>query len=248
MQQISEAFDLLSRTASDHKVEWQLVEAKTNSLPFRVTGEAFDPIADEQAKEFLRAAELIKRRQLSPAWDEDDTRQLAANLFLRVRHGAILEIGGGAANDPVVVWDEPDVIPAVEAILNTPERPPPRVKNQMGSIEGEIVSVTTLDKDRKPAVTLRERKSGQEISCELSPELAKELGPHSFHEVWQHKRVTMRGLIKYGLRGNVRRLIATSASIITPRDVSIEEISDPDFTGGLDSAEYLKRLRDGDLG
>ena len=116
--------------------------------------------------------------------------------------------------------------------------------SRMGSIEGTLASVDFYY--RKPAIRLVERKTLASIPCELTPELAKDFQSERIAAVWNHRRVMVRGLIYYNKTGRVLRVVATEARLIDPREVSLEEIQDASFTGGLSSLEYLSTLRDGD--
>ena len=67
-------------------------------------------------------------------------------------------------------------------------------------------------------------------------------------DVWRHKRVLARGKILYDRTGGILRVEADDVQLIDVPRVTLDEVRDPNFTGGLSVSEYLNRLREGSLG
>jgi hypothetical protein len=172
--------------------------------------------------------------------------EVVARLIDRVKNGAIIEVREITAA-PIVI-DASDAEQIAEVIEATREAPDvTKTKNQMGSIEGTLETIESYF--GKPAVKLRERKTSARVTCVLDADSAKVFAEiQTFRDVWAHRRVTIRGLIVYNRKGRLLRVIATSVTPVDVRDVPLADIQDPDFTGGLSSAEYLQKLRDGELG
>lgn len=112
-----------------------------------------------------------------------------------------------------------------------------------GSLEGIIISVGKYYKS--PSFTLRARLSGLGIKCVVQDELANSIGAElSFEEVWANQRVMVEGIISYNVEGEAANIDVRNIIKIKARDISLERITDPDFTGGLSSYQYLERLRE----
>jgi hypothetical protein len=67
-------------------------------------------------------------------------------------------------------------------------------------------------------------------------------------DVWQHRRVRVRGVLSYDASGKVLRLYEGSLAYIDPPSVQVDDLKDESFTDGLPAHEYLERLREGRLG
>jgi hypothetical protein len=83
----------------------------------------------------------------------------------------------------------------------------------------------------------------------ISSTLAPKLEDREIRDVWRYRRVEVRGLIHFSTGGGIDHMDAEEFVFLRPRSdlPQIDEIIDPDFTGGLRTEEYLRRLRDGTL-
>jgi len=162
----------------------------------------------------------------------------------------------------VVTFDLPkveDVVvtPSIAAIaLETTAReetvefgylPADRERTEHGSVEGVLVDVGT--DYNQPAIRIVERKSGREIACRVDQSVIDEIAQAaSFRDVWEHRRVRVRGKIVFDQHGKVVRVYARSITQITPRTMTLRDIEDADFTGNLTTLDYIEKLREGTLG
>jgi hypothetical protein len=122
-----------------------------------------------------------------------------------------------------------------------------REREEIGSIEGMLLEVGA--DYNQPALLVKERKTGEDIWCRVDYELKHKISDEArFEDVWDRQRVVVRGRISYDSDGKITRVKAHSIVKITPRQMTINDIKDQDFTGGLSAAEYLEKLREGDLG
>ncbi len=120
-------------------------------------------------------------------------------------------------------------------------------RKEIGSIEGRIVDLST-DYD-EPSIKLREHRTGREIQCRVSDVARQEIEDSlTAGDVWTHRRVRVRGTINYDQNGKIVRVYDGKISYIGSKRVSLKDIADPDFTGGLPAYEYIDRLREGQLG
>ena len=66
-----------------------------------------------------------------------------------------------------------------------------------------------------------------------------------FEDVWEHRRVSIKGRISYDAEGNIARVFAESVIPLKSRTMTTHDIRDTDFTGTDSVLEYLERLREG---
>jgi hypothetical protein len=255
MRQVLDIFELL--TADYHSgVEWKLVSATTNS-PFHLEGEAtsFEPAVDvsviARAQKISVGAGLRSLSNGRPPRDWDNKRlSTAKRLFNRNLNGV-----GSTAID-FEIGTEPILITptrAREAILVLETKAPnqlyelPNIREEIGSVEGTLSELSTYY--NSPAVRIVDARTHQWIWCRLSDELQSEFEDKTkFSDIWSHKRVIVRGRIYYNAENAISYGFATDIQKIEDRQVSLEQIKDRDFTGGLSVIEYLDRFRDGSLG
>jgi len=256
MRQVLSVFELLSysTTESQQEVVWRLVEAKTNSPPFSVTAEArsivpginIDHIAKIQKKEFTNSLSEFRQGKAPEKWSDYQAQTIVKDLFERLTHGVNTQIFVDSNNSPILLTGE-DAIIAENNLADYLVPEESKTKPQMGSIEGILCAVTTYY--NKPAIVIKERKSGEEITCTISDELsAMVMDKATFDDVWKHRRVVVRGLITYGKVGHVKSVSANILSLREERSITIEEIRDRNFTNNLSAIDYLNKLREGQLG
>jgi hypothetical protein len=120
----------------------------------------------------------------------------------------------------------------------------PAKGREAGSIEGMLVKV-----DRwygHPAFWVRDRLTGLDILCLASEALAAQWGEEArLREVWSGKRLVVLGMIEHQPSGQIRLLRADDVYELPQADrlPKLEEILDPDFTGGIPPVAYLETLR-----
>jgi hypothetical protein len=260
MQQVFDFFDLLTADEDKDSLVWNLTLATTNS-PFSAEAEAVSIIAGVDVRA-VAAARISEASEFMGALGHGETsrraiaprRRKAAQRFWRRNTGGI--------GKTVVTFDIPTaaeiiVTPAIAALaLETSAReekaeldylPNVRERTEHGSVEGILIHVTT--DYNKPAIRIIERKSGREIACRVDPSLVDTIaGAANFRDVWEHRRVRVRGEITYDQQGNISRVQARSIIPIIPRTMTLRDIEDQNFTGALSITEYIDKLREGSLG
>lgn len=93
----------------------------------------------------------------------------------------------------------------------------------------------------EPVVTLREHGSGAVVRCRLPETMAGHLAG------LPGETVRVFGLVRYAPSGQVSRVDEVSRiERLEPPIYRLTELSGaiPDFTGGVDPAEYIQSLRD----
>lgn len=141
------------------------------------------------------------------------TRQvaLAASSFLQRSSEFIArtEIRLDDTSTPLVIAQEIVApfrgLPVLPIDESEPLSIPRHTKRQIGSIQGLLIEVTTYR--GRPAIRLRQRKTGREITCVLSGDLAGQFAQDSSaQDVWDNRRFSVRGWIFYRSSGQILRL------------------------------------------
>jgi hypothetical protein len=259
MKQVLDFFALLVPDNQERLI-WKLEVASTNS-PLTVTGRpaSFDNIDVSMIARAQRslvadnfrsiALGVRPRRPLSKQKTEIIRRLLVRNTNGIGQTEAVLDDQGppvlitpGIAQTGIRTLSQKDD----ETDDNLFARPA-RTGDEIGSIEGTLLSVGT--EYNQPAVLVRERRSGDEIWCRVNPDLKHRISEESgYEDVWEHRRVLVRGIIKYDAQGRIARVIANSIQVLKPRQMTPHDIRDPGFTDGLTPEAYLERLREGEIG
>ena len=237
-------------------IQWRIVGATTNS-PIEFTAEAsakhFAVNIDQRAELATRftanGLQLLKVRGERPQYFTDKVMLRAEKFFERVTNGLdeTKIVYEGDRNLPELDIT-PRVARAAAANVRAALKPPDKPYKEIGSVEG---TPRTIGRDGfgRLVMWLKERLTGEEVKCLLTGEAEDELGEHQIKEIWKSRRLRVFGTLHYKGRGKLNQVDGVKVKFF--RDQSdlpdIEDILDENFTGGLSSEEYLKRLRDGEL-
>lgn len=253
VDQVRDIFELAEN--DDPRVAWKLVSATTNT-PLTIAAEMVAMVPDltplelsalaaARTKEVDEGFTALERGEIIPAWSHGRKGNVLKRLLNRSLNG----IG----RTDVQVNDEPErktLTPTSAGFaLRAIERAHPAVdrsRAEVGSIEGEYLEIG--HHYGHPAIKLRERKTGAEVWCWVSESDFERFSDRvKVADVWRHKRVRARGKLYYNSSGDLLRVEARDAQLMDVARVRLEEVRDPNFTGGLSVSEYLNRLRDGNL-
>ena len=120
-------------------------------------------------------------------------------------------------------------------------------RTELGSVEGTLINIGRHN--NRPAVRIMASNSKRSIWCQLaSTELQKWASLINAGLVWNEKRVSVQGKICFKKDGNLEKVLNGRVEIVEESDVSLNDLFDPDFTGGLPAREYLDKLHEGDYG
>ncbi|MBV8895031.1 MAG: hypothetical protein JO051_00860 [Acidobacteriaceae bacterium] len=260
MQQVLDFFDLLTSEEDRNTLAWNMTLASTNS-PFTAQAEAVSvrPGIDVRAVATARIGEVSEymtalARGRAPRRAMDSKRRNAARRLWRRNTNGI--------GRTTVQFDLPKVEPitvtpslaatALEAFakqesLEFSYLPEKRERTEFGSVEGALIDVGT---DYKfPAVRIVERKSGREIVCRVEQAVVDAIASQAdFRDVWERRRVRVRGRIVFDTGGQISRVYANTITPLSPRTMTLRDIEDQEFTEEVPTADYLERLREGGLG
>lgn len=249
MRQVLDIFDMLEEAPGVH---WKLISATTNS-PLQIEAEAvsFEPSVDvtvvaRAQKQHLSRNLVALTKGEAPA--DDEFKIAVARRFLARNLNGV-----GVTEIDLAMGDTITVTPRIaEAAMKILQKRTDDLfsqtnvaREEVGSVEGTLSDIGTHYGHPAAKIIVR----GKELWCWLSDELQDQLyDKATYKDVWQHKRVIARGRIRYGQDRQITYVVANDIRRIEARDVSLDEIKDPNFTGGLAIGEYLDRFREGLLG
>lgn len=253
MQQVLDAFQLLiSSSEADESITWRLVEAKTNSFPLCVVGEAMstrpgidvDLIAKNQKKSFASNYEKLIQGTVPEPWQSNRFTKIARDFVSRNCNGVAstrMELDVGQS----LILTKQDAIKAFKA-FEEPVMEEIKPRSQIGSVEGKIITVGKHY--NQPAILLRERITGCDIWCLVSEEYEHQISEEAdFEDVWSGRRVRIRGKLEYDNTGSLSKVYAVDVSPISDRTIPLEAIQDNNFTNSLNINDYIDKLREGEI-
>ena len=257
MRQVLEYFDLMTDQGNTDVV-WNLTSAHTSS-PFTVTGEPVDLRTGAGGVSAIRDHVNTMRRGLErlrngEEFDTDfpaEKRVVVANLLRRNTNGIGTTTLSFDDDEAAIEFDQPSANRSLDIIEDRQDDIHEYLfssfaRREIGSIEGVIVDVGT-DSD-EPAIHLEDALTGRRISCRFDSEASRRLeGSLKAKDVWKKRRVRVQGKVNYDASGKIIRLYEGQLEFIEHTDIEIEELFDPDFTGGMAPREYLDRLWEGEL-
>lgn len=262
LQQVLDFFELMEvAQGSDQEsraVTWKLA-AISFASPLQATGEAIsadpavsiDLIAKRAKARVYESFNQIMKKQTVPDWVDDRAERLIKSLLQRNTNGVGRTDFQLSPKAPLVTIVEKSaragLVTLEQADLARVAAQTDLTRTEYGSVEGDIVKTETYF--RRPAIVIRERVGGKDVSCVLSDELAKTVGPqHSWSEVWGSQRVIISGEIFYDKYGDISRISVDEIIPVKPQPMTFSEIGDSNITNGLAIPDYLDKLREGKLG
>jgi hypothetical protein len=234
-------------------IEWRIVSATTNS-PIALEAQAFPTVyatnidrrVDLVVSQTAFGLQQIRQGRERPPYFTDKVLTRVERFFERVTNGlesTIVEFGDHLPRLEITPAVAKEAIGNVRSVLSPPDKP----YTELGSVEGTAKSI---DRDGwgRLILYIHGRLSGEEIKCVVTGEAADTLGEHQIREVWRGRRVQVYGKLLFKGLGRLQQVEAIKIRFLRDRSdlPDIDDIADPDFTGGLRSEDYLARLRDGE--
>jgi hypothetical protein len=258
-RQILDFFEMLSAGVGEEGklVSWRLVQVSMES-PLSITAESFSDVPGIVAEEIAR-----REKAFLSSWVQSATKsgRVPEGLPQPVRRRAqsffernTTRIGRTAIKlddqAPPIIIDERTARAAISALESQPpdeEALPDLTRTEVGSIEGYVLEAITYY--GRPAVRIRERITGAEVVCVFSDDLAERIGSeHDWRDVWHGRRVLVLGEISYRQDGVIIRVRATDMINVDAQPLSYADVADPNFTGGLSPADYIRTLWEEEVG
>lgn len=261
-EHIIDLFDLTGASGDNQEgdIIWRLVSVSMSS-PLTVVAEAvsaragvnIDAAARVQKQNFVRNWASLRGGRLPAAWSSGRAHKVAKSFVVRQRQIGTTQIvieerKTAAGKDEQIEITRADADASIISVESaTFAEPLIKPKEQIGSVEGVFLQVATHY--HKPAILIKERKTGSQLWCMISEDHQREIARGAnFDDVWNGRRIVVSGRIAYDNLGRIFKVSATHIRLITGGEIELRSIKDKDFTGGLASAEYLERLREGQLG
>ncbi|ORE97464.1 hypothetical protein [Aurantimonas sp. 22II-16-19i] len=232
-------------------VIWRLTEAHTNSPPFTVEATAFalDATASiaAEASHMVHAFSTALSALMSgrrPARFEVEAAQHLRRVFDRNLNG-VGETLVSPEGEPEIRITRADALRAkntLDQILAESQIDDVDLqRTEYGSAEGEVVGLTRWH-DR-PAILLKERLSGDRVTCVLSNALADDLGPgHAWSEAWDGRRVLIGGALQYASDGRLKRIDADRMSEMSWTDVPLSKLRTINILNGRTAREHVEQF------
>ena len=263
MQQVLDIIELLDRAGlsdglQSPRVVWRLHSATTNS-PFsvRAEGTSSDPTVSValraiQAKQVLaRSLTSLVVESRRPEWMDVPTLRTTKRVLDRNLNGI-----GRTDIDTEVDAERVLIVPTVAQVgakaidtvlLENKYSLPNQEHTEFGSAEGAVIAAATYY--NHPALYLKDRLTGDRVTCVLSDEAAKKIGlKESLSVVWEGQRVIVHGALHYSPDGRIAKIDAEDIDRISEEYVDLNEIRSLDITEGLPPIEYLNKIREEDYG
>jgi hypothetical protein len=259
LDQVRDYFEILNGVeeaiAEDgtNAIEWRIVGASTNS-PIALEAQAYPTVF---AVNIDRRVELVTRQtalgmqQLRlgrerPPYFTDKVLARAEKFFERVTNGletTVVDFGDDLPKLEVTPRVASEAVANVRSVLTPPDKP----YTELGSVEGTARSIERDGRGRL-IFYIHSRLTGEEVKCFVSGEAAEVLGEHQIRDVWRGRRVQVYGKLHFRGLGKLQQVEAIRIRFLRDRSdlPGVDDILDPDFTGGLRSEDYLARQRDGD--
>jgi hypothetical protein len=248
MRQVLSFMSLLPEQTAVSDLVWALAHVSMSS-PLIIEAEAKSlrvgvdvSLQARKQKEVLdKRLRAVQRGEMPTEWVGTPKATIAIEMLKRTTNGL---------GKTTVVLDEApvvfDVATAQEslALLNAPAVHQFRAHQEIGSIEGNVISVGSYYD--QAALRVRDRRNGEEVVCIVPDDLhATIANAADFEDVWNKARVTVRGRLFYDARGIIRKVESDKIEKMTPGTIGFEALYDPEFTEGLDPVVYLERWREG---
>jgi hypothetical protein len=260
MRQVLDYFDLLSGDDDENTLAWNITYSATNS-PFTAEAEAVSlkkevditAIANTRIVETTAYISALSSGSRPTRALSSRRRSAAKRVFSRNTRGiGKTTVRSSVPSAPEISLTPATAIKALEVdqgieLANTQYLADNRERQEFGSVEGTIIDVGT--DYNQPAIRIQERKSGRQIACRVGQEVIDSIAKAtSLRDVWEHRRVQVKGIVSFDSTGQIIRVHARSVTPIIPRNMTIKDIQDTGFAGELSTEEYLEKLREGELG
>jgi hypothetical protein len=235
-------------------LDWRMIDAHHNS-PLEFDIQAFprqfatniDQRVDIVTTETARGFAILQSRPERPPHFTNNVMGKARRIFVRVTNGlGLSEVDFGPELPKVKITPNIGRSAArnVDLVLDRPDKP----HQEVGSIEGYLQAVARGAYSRR-VVYVIERITGEEVRCLITDAAVAELETREIRDIWRYPRVEVQGRIHFAGLGKIDHIEAERVRFLRYRSdlPQIDDVIDPDFTGGLRTEEYLERLRDGTL-
>lgn len=233
-------------------IEWRVTQATTNS-PIAIEATPFPKQFGVNIDARVMAVKVAAAAGLHalittaerPAYFNQGVLGRAKKVAERVTNGlSVTEIDWGGDAESFLLT--PTVAAVVARNAEFVLKPKVRAYSERGTLEGYHDGLAP-DPQGKHTLYVRSRRTGERVKCTLTPDSYDDIKHREIGEVLEGRRLQVRGTLYYKAPHNLDRVTVEHVRVMPRREElpSLDEIIDPNFTGGLSTEEYLEALRDG---
>jgi hypothetical protein len=228
---------------------WRVTDATMNSpISFE-----FTPFGKAPAAEVVARAALVEETAIAglralrggdprPRYFTDSAIAKAKRLHSRVLNG-LSDTVISLEDEPEAVVIDPTAARDFESTMETAKALASFPYKEFGSIEG-FVTKPELDGHQRAVLRFKARLGGAEVKAFARGEAFRQVEALTLHEVWEGIRVRVYGVIHYRSLGQIEHINASGLEVLDKHDLpGINDILDPNFTGGLNTEDFLRELR-----
>jgi hypothetical protein len=230
---------------------WRVTDARMNSpigielTPFpkdaAVDISARAAAVERGASEGLRA---LRQGNPRPPYFTDDVLKSARGIQTRVKSGlsaTIIQFNNADDNQPVII---DRAVAATIAAAQFEEKAASEFSyREIGSIEG-FAAKAERDGHGRPILWFKARLDNALIKAIGRGDAFQQLEKFRLSDVWSGIRLRVYGVIHYKALGAVDFISADGIELFDSETLpDLDDILDPDFTGGLSTEDYLLELR-----
>jgi len=259
--QLRDFFEILKgveqAVAPDAKsvIDWRIVNASMNS-PIRIEAEAFprdfgtniDRRVSVVVKNVAEGMRQVSVSDYRPAFFTDAVLERAESFFERITNGisdTVIEYG---EDEPPLEVNR-DFAKIAERQVSSLLNPSPKAYRELGSVEGFFKGVER-DGYNRPLLWIKHRISGADVKCIVASEtLRTKIASEQIGEIWNQRRLLVTGIIHFKAIGKIDYVEANDFRLLRLRHElpSLDEILDENFTNGMRTEDYLRKLRNGEI-
>lgn len=234
-----------------NELEWRVTDARMNSpISLELTPFGHGPAEAINARimrvERTTAAgfRALRAGRVQPPFFNNETLAKARKMHSRVLNGlsdTLLAFDPSVELEPVTI--DPKAARKVERAIESATAAVSAPYREMGSIEG-FVTKPELDGHNRAILRFRARLGGAEVKAYASGDAFHQVEALRLSDVWHGVRVRVYGTIHYRSLGVIEVINATGLEVLDRDPLpGIDDVIDPNFTGGLTTEDFLRELR-----
>ncbi len=235
--------------ANEKAHDWVIIHASTNS-PFRMKVAPRAESENEDLSRALNAAattyrdiQVLASEGKMPEWADDKVVSILNKVSQRT--GKTVGSTNVSFGDAQILKFDATAKTAVLKnleLFRAPNFADLGKHVSIGDVMGKFARVGTYKDQRALWLTVR---AGKEVVCLLPEKIAGRFAEHSsLEDVWTNQTVLVFGKKYYDAQGKLSRIEALrEPEIQNVEPIPLEQVTDQNFTGGVDAVDYLQKLR-----
>lgn len=234
VRDILQALGPVVSPAEGGAVEWVVTKSIIGSFTVEIAPYN-NPVVGAAIREtFLQGMDQITRRAERPDAFDDDILKKAKHLSSILNRDDTTRITVSSVDNDREVHVSQHIAANVDALIGVRYE-------EIGAVEGHIEAVNL---HRGNVFSIYEFLSGRRVECSFGDEISEDV----IAALKSRRRAIVYGVVRTNARGEPLSVRAERIEQLRTRDElpSISDLRgiDPDFTGGMDAAEYIRTMRD----